>query len=134
MNDGAGTDLRAGFQPEQMSERGRHLWDALAPGFKVDAGRLVLLAEACRLVASLDQLDRLISGEVSAWAQIDAPDGDGEYVLRIDGALSERRSVMGVLRLTIRQLETEETTSEGGGLLDALAAARAERLATAPVS
>lgn len=122
-------DLRPMFRPDALGRRGEALWDALADEIQQDAARLILLAEASRLADTLDKLDELISGDADAWARITQEGSDGELVVRLDGVLSERRSVIGVLRLTIRQLGGGDAADAGGGLLDALALARAERLA-----
>lgn len=124
-------DRVAMFKPVGLESRGEAVWEELAHGLAGDTGRLLLLAEACRMADTLDRLDEMISADSTVWAQITEDHGDGELVLRIDSALQERRSTLSVLRLTIRQLESEESSSEGGGLLDALALARAERLAEA---
>ena len=121
-------ELAGAFRPSELGDRGAALWAALSEGLAEDSARLLLLAEACRMADALDKLDQLLSGDVDAWARVAT--GDGELVLRIDGAMSERRALVGMLRLTLRQIEgSDEATSAGGDVVDALAAVRAQRIA-----
>ncbi|UVT24963.1 hypothetical protein NXT08_22440 [Rhodococcus pyridinivorans] len=123
-------ELSEAFRPSELGERGTALWGALSDGLADDSARLLLLAEACRMADSLDKLDQLLSGDVDAWTRVVT--GDGEMVLRIDGAMAERRALVGMLRLTLRQIEgADEATPAGGDVVDALAAARAQRIADA---
>lgn len=58
---------------------------------------MVLLEEAARIADRLDQLDRLLKGDVDVWCSI-AEGRDGDLQVRVDAALVEARQQASVLR------------------------------------
>jgi hypothetical protein len=76
--------------PDGLEAGGRALWDAvLADAPDIDEPQRVQLLEACRSKDRLDQLDRLLRGEISTWARLVHHARDDVYDLRIDGALTQ---------------------------------------------
>lgn len=97
---------RAGRPTKRFRARGERLWKAHKD--QVDGERgLVLLEEACRIADRLDQLDRLLKGDVDAWARIVAS-RTGEVEVRIDAALIEARQQANVLRQIVAGLPLKE--------------------------
>ena len=139
--------LAEALKPTGLGDRGAALWRAFGGDNTSDGARAVMIAEAARMADQLEQLDAFIRGDVDAWAKVEIPGSGKTLVLKIDGAVSERRQSMTVFRHLIGQLTsvasaspassgTTPATEPGGDSpkgapLDELAKARAERRATA---
>jgi len=147
--------LRGRDLVEQLGPRGRQLWAELRTRGMTPAAR-ALAVEACRIVDRLEHLDRILAGDVDAWARLTIPipeqvalatglrqPVDGvvtvQVVLVVDGALAEARQQTTALRGLVAELRAERLKSapqdrqEGGGLLERLAQQRqARRGAAAP--
>ncbi|OZC62135.1 hypothetical protein CH267_00915 [Rhodococcus sp. 06-621-2] len=133
------TALAAALKPADLGERGEALWVAMGGDSTTDGARAVVLAEACRLADTLEQFDKLLSGDVEMWASIKVPEREGDIQLQINSVVAERRQTVTVLRLTIAQLTNVgaagSSSSDGGTkearTVDDLAAKRDARRAGA---
>jgi hypothetical protein len=58
-----------GVIPDGLAERGTALWIDVLAERELDAAGRVLLAEACRMADRLEQMDRLLRGDIATWAR-----------------------------------------------------------------
>jgi hypothetical protein len=86
-----------------LGPRGRALWDDTEKRVAGERGR-VLLLEACRIADRLDQLGRLLAGDVDAWAYVESGRADQVLELRLDAAMAEARQQAGTLRAILTTL------------------------------
>lgn len=105
---------------KRFRARGQRLWDAHREQVEGERG-LVMLEEACRIADRLDQLDRILKGEVEAWCYI-AEARDGDLEVRVDGALVEARQQANVLRQILSSLPIRggDDGEDAEGWLDSL--------------
>ena len=90
--------------PDGLRSGGRALWDGIAGSFELMPEQLVQLEEACRAKDRLDKLDKLLSGDISVWANVDL-DFAGEPVsLRIDAALAQANATANLLKQLLAAL------------------------------
>lgn len=88
-----------GFRPG-----GRALWKAINDDHELDATQLVQLEEACRAKDRLDQLDRVLRGDVATWSEI-VTDSDGAPIsLRIDTALDKANTTANLMKQLLAAL------------------------------
>lgn len=113
--------------------RGQQLWGELTAGQTPDPARRVLIEEACRLADRLDKLDALLTGSSDAWLRFQVDESGTEVTVLIDKPLAEARQQQMTLRAIVAELRQGkvEAPSQGGGILDQLAARRAARIAGA---
>lgn len=131
--------LASALKPKKLGPRGNAIWKAMTEAEEPDAMRAVLLAELCRMADRLEQLNRLISGDPTAWVHVTLPrqeSADGEVVLnlRVDGLYNEARQTLTTMRQTITQLKSGgggEVEQTGASFLDAIAQSTADRFAAA---
>ena len=71
-----------------LGTRGQAIWDAYGAS-GLPAGSRALIQEIARSCDLLDQIDELIRGDASKWAEINSADGD--ITLEINNLLAERR-------------------------------------------
>jgi hypothetical protein len=90
----APTGLRAG---------GKALWQAITGEHDLDAPQLVQLEEACRAKDRLDQLDRLLRGDVDTWVEV-VTDRGTPVSLRIDSALSRANDTANLMKQLLAAL------------------------------
>ena len=121
-----------GVIPEGLAERGTALWIDVLAERELDAAGRVLLAEACRMADRLEQMDRLLRGDIATWAQISDEYGAGgkrRVTVVLDDALGEARQQAATYRQLIATLKlgtaVERQTERGS--LDQLAARRRDR-------
>ena len=95
-------------RPEGLGAGGTTLWDSIAGAHALDAMQVVQLTEACRMKDRLDQLDRLLRGDVSAWAEIVDRDGFPSTLV-INGALDKANTTANT---TTSPTETKSPTSD----------------------
>lgn len=89
------TGLRAG---------GKALWQSITDEHHLDAVQVVQLEEACRAKDRLDQLDKVLRGDVTTWTDI-LTDSDGTPVsLRIDAALSKANETANLMKQLLAAL------------------------------
>lgn len=122
--------------PAGLAERGSAFWADLTADRSWDAAGLVLVAEACRIVDRLEQLDRLLRRDISEWVVIvdEYASGRKEIRLEINDALSEARQQQGSLLQVLSKLglgKSEAKTTGQGSRVDAFSARRPSRLAAA---
>jgi hypothetical protein len=112
--------------------RGKRLWKEMR-GDTLDPMRKLLLEEACRLADRLDRMDASLNGESAEWLHVQTDDG-GEVTVVVDRALSEARQHATALKQIVAELRQSAAGGKpatGGGVLDQLAAKRAQRRAGA---
>lgn len=104
---------------KRFRARGQRLWAAHHEEVKTERG-LVMLEEACRIADRLDQLDRLLKGDVDVWCRL-ADGRDASIEVRVDQALVEARQQANTLRQIIKDLPIEgggDGDGDGDGWLD----------------
>jgi hypothetical protein len=121
-----------GVIPDGLAERGTSLWIDVLAERELDAAGQVLLAEACRMADRLEQMDRLLRGDIATWAEItDDYGADGKRVTRVvlDDVLGEARQQAATYRqlITTLKLGTAVERATERGSLDQLAARRRDR-------
>jgi hypothetical protein len=90
--------------PEGLRPGGRALWSAITDDHELDAVQLAQLEEACRAKDRLDQLDRVLRGDVDCWTEI-VTDSDGTPVsLRIDSALGKANETANLMKQLLAAL------------------------------
>lgn len=101
----------------ELGERGRAFWEAYEAD-KLPWGHRALIHEAARILDTLDQLARLVAGDVDTWASINSLDGD--ITLDISSLVAERRQqqlafkqLVGEIRqLGLKQQSIKKPTDE----------------------
>lgn len=120
-----------GVIPAGLAERGTALWIDVLAERELDAAGRVLLAEACRMADRLEQMDRLLRGDIGTWAVISDDYTGGKRTTKVvlDDALGEARQQAATLRALVTSLKlgtaVERQTERGS--LDQLAARRTQR-------
>lgn len=97
--------------PSGLGSRGRRLWREVTDDHELDASQRVMLEEACRCADRLDRLDDLLRGDIDTWMHLQADEGSGGQVLRIDSALSEARQQQTVLKQLLAALRLPDEAS-----------------------
>ena len=91
--------------PAGLGPGGRDLWRAITDEHDdLTAPQLVQLTEACRAKDRLDQLDRVLRGDVDTWAEIV---GDDEHVscrLQVAPALSKANETANLMKQLLAAL------------------------------
>lgn len=119
-------------QPKGLRAGGKALWSALATD-GMPENLVALLTEACRARDRLDQLDRVLTGDVDVWTEI-LYDALGEPIrLNISPVLANANQTAGVLKNLLEKIPApaaKQAPAAGGGTaLDQLAARRGQRSA-----
>lgn len=97
--------------PTGLRPGGKALWQSITDDHDLDAPQLVQLEEACRAKDRLDQLDRVLRGDVDCWTEV-ITDSDGTPIsLRIDAALSKANETANLMKqlLAALRLPDEQT-------------------------
>lgn len=89
--------------PDTLRNGGRVLWQGVAGSFELLPEQLVQLEEACRAKDRLDQLDRVLSGDVDVWARLAVRD-DGSTELKIDAALTQANATANLMKQLLAAL------------------------------
>lgn len=79
-----------------------------------DVATTDLIVEACRSKDRLDRLHKVVSGDVDSWTRIFNEDG-GEYVLKLDTAVSEVRQLATTFRHLLTEIQRRQGDVSGGG-------------------
>ena len=90
-------------RPEGLGAGGTTLWDSIAGAHALDAMQVVQLTEACRMKDRLAPLDRLLRGDVSAWAEIVDRDGFPSTLV-INGALDKANTTANTMKQLLASL------------------------------
>lgn len=91
--------------PSGLRSGGRALWDAITEAHEdLDAAQLVQLTEACRAKDRLDQLDRLLRGDVDTWATLVHRANTQDYELKIDKALTDANATANLMKQLLAAL------------------------------
>lgn len=117
-------------QTTGFGNRGTRLWREEG-GEALTGARRMLLEEACRTVDRLDRLDSILAGDPGEWMRFRVSEGGTEVTVTIDRALAEARQQAIALAqiLTKFRQGSDAKPATGGGILDQLAAKRAQRRA-----
>lgn len=98
--------------PTGLGPGGRSLWRAITKDHDLDAVQRVQLTEACRAKDRLDQLDKLLRGDVDAWAVLVPVDLDGvEFRLQIAGALGKANDTANLLKQLLAALRLPDEST-----------------------
>lgn len=97
--------------PSGLRGGGRALWKAITDDHELDAPQLVQLEEACRAKDRLDQLDKVLRGEVEGWIDEAFSETRQRYELKIDSALSKANETANLMKqlLAALRLPDEQT-------------------------
>lgn len=97
--------------PTGLGSGGRALWKAITGDHNLDAPQLVQLEEACRAKDRLDQLDRVLRGDVDTWAEIIGDEDHQRCRLQIAPALSKANETANLMKqlLAALRLPDEQT-------------------------
>jgi hypothetical protein len=87
--------------PAGLASRGRRLWREMHEVAEFNPAETVLLEEACRIADRLDRLDAALSGREFLRVE---QDDDGDYVVRVDGALAAASRDANVLKQLVAAL------------------------------
>ena len=90
--------------PTGLRRGGKALWKAVADDHDLDAVQQVQLEEACRAKDRLDQLDRLLRGDVDAWSVVRFDERADDYTLKIDAALTQANATANLMKQLIAAL------------------------------
>lgn len=97
------TGLRAG---------GKSLWTSITTEHpNLDAPQLVQLEEACRAKDRLDQLDRLLRGDVDEWLEIQTFADERPAVLVINSALSRANETANLMKQLLAALRLPDAAT-----------------------
>lgn len=115
--------------PKGLRAGGKALWSAMVAD-EMPENLVALLTEACRARDRLDQLDRVLTGDVDTWCDI-ATDYLGEPIrLNISPVLANANQTAGVLKGLLDKIPApavKQAPAAGGGTaLDQLAQRRAQ--------
>lgn len=99
----APTGLRAG---------GKSLWSAIDSDNDLDATQLVQLEEACRAKDRLDQLDRVLRGDVESWSDAVFRESTDRYELKIDAALSKANETANLMKQLLAALRLPDAAGK----------------------
>lgn len=91
--------------PEDAITAGQRLLDDLT-GDDDPYAITVMIIEAARITDRLANLDKLLTGEVSVWAQL-REGRDGDVYVYVDNALAEARQQATVLRHLISEIQRQ---------------------------
>jgi hypothetical protein len=90
--------------PAGLRAGGKALWSAIADEHELEAPQLVQLEEACRAKDRLDQLDRVLRGDVESWSDAVYRESTDRYELKIDAALSKANETANLMKQLIAAL------------------------------
>lgn len=90
--------------PMGLGQGGKSLWSAITDDHDLDATQLVQLEEACRAKDRLDQLDRVLRGDVESWSEAVYRESEDRYILRIDAALSKANETANLMKQLLAAL------------------------------
>ena len=90
--------------PVGLGDGGKALWKAISTDHTLNAMQKVQLEEACRAKDRLDQLDALLRGDVSVWAEIVEPDGPGMAYLQVSSALDKANATANLMKQLLAAL------------------------------
>lgn len=97
--------------PTELGAGGKALWKAITDDHELDATQEVQLLEACRAKDRLDQLDRILRGDVDLWAEIVGDEEHSRCRLQIAPALSKANETANLMKqlLAALRLPDEKT-------------------------
>lgn len=94
--------------PAGLASRGRRLWREMHEVAEFNPAETVLLEEACRLTDRLDRLDAVLNGREFLRVE---QDENGDYVLRVEGALGAASRDANVLKQLVAALRIPDEVS-----------------------
>ena len=98
--------------PEGLRPGGAQLWADITEAHNLDAVQLVQLTEVCRAKDRLDQLDRVLRGDVDVWLRLaeDSPVGDLE--LKVDAALAQANATANQMKQLLAALRLPDESGK----------------------
>lgn len=84
---------------QALNSGGRELWDGISENYELDEAQKVQLLEACRAKDRCDQLDELLRGHISVWAQMDVL--GVEFELVVDKAFDKANTAATLMKQMI---------------------------------
>ena len=93
-------------EPEEFGPGGREIVSELLSE-QDDVSTKALIVEAARAKDRLDRLNRITSGDVDTWTRIFT--GEGEFILKMDTAVSEQRQLATVLRQLLAEIQRRQS-------------------------
>lgn len=88
------------------------LWRAVVDVHTLDEVQAVQLLEACRAKDRLDQLDRLLRGDVDTWAKLVHKTRTEDYELHIDDALGKANSTANQMKQLLASLRLPDESGK----------------------
>lgn len=98
--------------PSGLSRGGAALWRAIVKEHDLDVTQLVQLEEACRAKDRLDQLDRVLRGDVETWAEIIGDEDHLTCRLQIAPALGKANETANLMKQLIAALRLPDSTGK----------------------
>lgn len=97
--------------PDSLGTGGRSLWNSIDEDHELNATQLVQLEEACRAKDRLDQLDKILRGDIEVWAYLTHNVRTEDYELKIDAALTQANTTANLMKqlLAALRLPDEQT-------------------------
>lgn len=90
--------------PRGLGSGGKALWKAITDEHDLDATQTVQLEEACRAKDRLDQLDKLLRGDIERWTDDVWQEGRQRYELKIDAALGKANETANLMKQLLAAL------------------------------
>lgn len=103
---------------DDFDDGGQRLFDSLSRPTD-DGPTSALIVEACRAKDRLDRLHRIVRGDVDTWTRVFS--GEGEFVLKLDTAVSEARQLSTVFRQQLADIQRRQGYGGGADEEDGLA-------------
>jgi hypothetical protein len=98
--------------PAGLRSGGESLWVAITAAHPdLDASQLAQLEEACRAKDRLDQLDRVLRGDVDSWSEAVHREADDRYELKIDAALSKANETANLMKQLLAALRLPDAAT-----------------------
>lgn len=96
--------MAASNTPTGLRSGGKSLWTAITDDHDLDAVQLVQLEEACRAKDRLDQLDRVLRGDVDTWAEIIGDEDHQRCRLQVAPALGKANETANLMKQLLAAL------------------------------
>lgn len=106
------------YDGEEFGFGGQEIIDELLDEVRDDVSTRALIVEAARCKDRLDRLHRVTSGDVDSWCRIFS--GEGEFVLKLDTAVSEQRQLATVFRQLLVEIQRRQGDRSGESEEDGL--------------
>lgn len=100
--------------PAELGKRGSKLWEDVIGTLELDAARIGMLEEACRMADRLDALDAALRSQDAIYSvERDEKDVSGRrFLLVVDEALKEARQQQNVFKQLLAALRLPDPVSQ----------------------